>query len=158
MPREGLTEAPSESTSQTFPQKLKELREDKGLSQVALAQHLQRSPSLISLLESGGRHPTRAVIQEVSAALGLSDEQKLQLFKAAGYGEDEITTALQALVTTIDRIAQLDDADRALMLADLKVTLASWQQLAEGRKLLREGETERSLEHFLRMEHHREYS
>ncbi|MGZ3677695.1 MAG: helix-turn-helix domain-containing protein [Ktedonobacterales bacterium] len=158
MPREGLTEAPSESTSQTFPQKLKELREDKGLSQVALAQHLQRSPSLISLLESGGRHPTRAVIQEVSAALGLSDEQKLQLFKAAGYGEDEITTALQALVTTIDRIAQLDDADRALMLADLKVTLASWQQLAEGRKLLREGETERSLEHFQRMEHHREYS
>jgi transcriptional regulator with XRE-family HTH domain len=158
MPREGLTEAPDDSTSQAFPQKLKELREEKGLSQVALAQHLQRSPSLISLLESGGRHPTRAVIQEVSVALRLSDEQKLQLFKAAGYGEDEITTALQALVTTVDRVAQLDDADRALMLADLKVALVSWQQLAEGRKLLREGETGRSLEHFLRMEHHREYS
>lgn len=158
MPREGLTEAPDERTSQAFPQRLKELREEKGLSQITLAQRLQRSPSLISLLESGGRHPTRTVIQELSVALGLSDEQKLRLFKAAGYGEDEMTTALQALVTTVDRVAHLDDADRALMLADLKVTLASWQQLAEGRKLLRDGEIERSLELFKRMEHHREYS
>lgn len=158
MPREGLTEAPAEGAAQVFPQKLKELREEKGLSQIILAQRLQRSPSLISLLESGGRHPTRAVIQELSVALGLSDDQRLQLFKAAGYGVDEISAALQALVTTVDRIAQLDDADRALMLADLKVSLTSWQQLAEGRKLLRDGEIERSLEHFLRMERHHEYS
>lgn len=158
MPREGYTEAPDASASAAFPQKLKELREEKGFSQVALAQRLERSPSLISLLESGGRHPTRAVIQELSVALGLSEDQKLPLFKAAGYGEDEITTALQALVATVDRVAQLDDADRALMQADLKMMLASWQQLAEGRKLLREGETERAREHFLGMERHREYT
>ena len=137
---------------------LRKFREDKGYNQVALAELLQRSTSLLSLLENGQRHPTRKIIDEFSGALGLSDDERHQLLRAGGYSDDALSGAVRMLVTHIDKHVPLDEADRLLVQADLMSSLAGWKSVFEGRKLMRDGKTERARDQFESVVRHDEYA
>jgi tetratricopeptide (TPR) repeat protein len=63
-----------ESGSPSFGQRLRRRRKDAGLSQVALAGD-DLHPSYVSLLESGRRSPTAAIVKVLAARLGILPEQ-----------------------------------------------------------------------------------
>jgi len=70
-----------------FSMRLATLRKDKGLNMDQLAQKVGVSKSFISLLESGGRQPSRDVVQKLAAALFSEDAESLrdELLILAGF-------------------------------------------------------------------------
>ena len=62
------------SASETFGEKLRELRERAGLTQAELAEKLQTTQMIVSRWERGGRVPTWSAIQKLADALGVSTE------------------------------------------------------------------------------------
>src|SRR5689334_5602384 len=135
-----LTEPSDTSRVNVFGQVLKELREAKGVQQATLAQRLDRSPSLLNLLEKGHRNPTRTIVNDLAHVLDLSDEDKLRLLRAGGLPEDEVSVAIQALVSTVSSRTPLDEADQLLLSNDLAHVLSRWKEAFEARKRLREGD------------------
>lgn len=150
--------AQESSTQEEFKVVLKRLREARGYNQITLAERMHRSSSLLSLLESGQRHPTRKFIEELSSALHLSESEKLLLLRSAGYSEDALGGFIQTLVASIDRQASLDEADRTLLFADLMKSMSGWKALFDGRKQLHDGNVARAREQFEEMLQHTEYS
>ncbi|MBQ6727836.1 MAG: helix-turn-helix transcriptional regulator [Clostridia bacterium] len=56
----------------SFGEKLKALRTEKGLGQVQLAKELQVSKSVISLWETGGSEPTLSNLAKIAAYFNVS--------------------------------------------------------------------------------------
>ena len=56
----------------SFGEKLKALRTEKGLGQVQLAKELQVSKSIISLWETGGSEPTLSNLAKIAAYFNVS--------------------------------------------------------------------------------------
>jgi transcriptional regulator with XRE-family HTH domain len=79
----GAVEAPKEPTP--FARMLKELREDRGISQSRLAEAANFDHSYVSRLESGNRAPTREAVSKLADALGLNAGQRDSLLAAAGF-------------------------------------------------------------------------
>jgi transcriptional regulator with XRE-family HTH domain len=79
----GAIEAPKESTP--FARMLKELREDRGISQSRLAEASHFDHSYVSRLESGNRAPTREAVLKLADALELDARQRDNLLAAAGF-------------------------------------------------------------------------
>jgi transcriptional regulator with XRE-family HTH domain len=55
-----------------FGQRLREIRESRGLTQSALARLLGMADTAVSRLEAGGRDPSWATVISISRSLGLS--------------------------------------------------------------------------------------
>jgi transcriptional regulator with XRE-family HTH domain len=69
-----------------FGELLKNLREERGLSQRALARAAQINPAIISRMESGDRGPSGpAQVRAIASALDLDGAQTDQLLVSAGY-------------------------------------------------------------------------
>jgi transcriptional regulator with XRE-family HTH domain len=69
-----------------FGKALQQLREECGLTQSGVAARTSFSQSYISQLESGKRRPpTRRVIQSISEALRLDQQEETILFESAGF-------------------------------------------------------------------------
>jgi WD40 repeat protein/transcriptional regulator with XRE-family HTH domain len=69
-----------------FATALEEFRSARDMSKKDLAARSGRSPGYISLLTSGERDaPSEDVVRSLANALGLDGEQRVRLFKAAGY-------------------------------------------------------------------------
>jgi len=141
-----------------FQRLLKELRESRKWSQTELAQELGRSPSLVSLLESGTRLPTRSLVAELARVLALSSDEEQRLLSAAGFPAEELATAIQQVVAIIDKLADLDETDRAVVHADLLTVATSWRTLFQGARILRMGKLREANEYFRQMARHPEYS
>lgn len=62
-----------------FKEKIKELRIEKGLSQVQLAQELGYTQSMISFWERGIHEPTETVIRKTAKFFGVSTDYLLGL-------------------------------------------------------------------------------
>ncbi len=141
-----------------FGRMLAALREKRQLSQLTLAQRLGRSTSLISLLESGKRSPTRELVSDLVRALDLPHEETLQLLGAAGFSEDELTNALQQVVEIICKQTTVDVVGKSLLKDDLASVAEAWKQLFEGTKELRTGNLPAAEAIFLMMEARPQYS
>ncbi|GBD22265.1 hypothetical protein HRbin28_02744 [bacterium HR28] len=68
-----------------FPHTLREYREKRHLSRYRLARRAGLSPSAITRLEKGQRHPTRTTLAKLTLAMNLTPEETHQLYAAAGY-------------------------------------------------------------------------
>lgn len=55
----------------TFGQKLRAIREKKGLSQKEFGEAVGRSQNLVSQWESGAREPAWSTLQQIAAVLGV---------------------------------------------------------------------------------------
>ena len=74
MRRTQVPEGDVVAKSSSFAQKLRALREDKGLSKYALAKQAGLSKQEVSRLELGQREPSWATVQALTAALGVTCE------------------------------------------------------------------------------------
>lgn len=77
--------APPDDALTTFRTLLKQHREARRWSQERLAIEIGGNHSLVSLLESGQRRPTRASATRLAAGLGLTEAQTETLLLTAGY-------------------------------------------------------------------------
>lgn len=68
-----------------FPALLAKLRQERGLSQAALAQAVGANRSTVSYAESGERRPSRESVIQFARALTLTAGQADELLVAAGY-------------------------------------------------------------------------
>lgn len=141
-----------------FEQLLRERREAQCLTQTDLARRMNRSPSLVSLLESKKRLPTRPLIGEIARALNLTEDERNRLLLAAGFQADELESAIKQIVALLARQTTLDGTEQALVHADLSNVVSSWRDLFDGLTQLRSGRLVDAREHFDKMAHHSEYS
>ena len=81
----------------TFGSLLRTFREKQHQSQVALSRKINHSPSFISLLESGHRHPSQDIITEIAKELRLNETQYKQLLEAAGYAADALKNNIETM-------------------------------------------------------------
>ncbi len=89
--------------AESFAGGLRRARERRGLSQNALARGADVSPSMVNMLESGERRPTRELVLRLGQQLGLTEPETDDLLAAAGL-----------LPTIYDRV---DPTDPDLLLA-----------------------------------------
>src|SRR5690348_3906177 len=158
MSNKGLTQQSNGANLTEFGRVLTALRERRHLSQLLLAQRLGRSTSLISLLESGKRSPTRELLSDLVRSLDLPHEEENQLLGAAGFSEDELDNTLQRAVEIICKQATIDIVGKSLLQEDLASVAEAWKQLFEGTKELRAGNSSAAESIFKKMEVHPEYS
>jgi len=103
--------------------RLKELREERGWNQTALAYHAGISVSQISLIESGKRNPSVATLKNIAEALGVGvedlfhDSPKGQAPRPLAEGPEQRRSypypwMCDTLARTIDRWAVVLDAGR----------------------------------------------
>src|SRR5689334_12697876 len=84
--RKETKEQMTRNTRSSFGEVLKEIRNRRRLSRPKLALRLQMHPSSIEKWECGDVLPDRARVEEISAALQLSEAERLLLLEAhAGY-------------------------------------------------------------------------
>lgn len=106
----------------TFPEKLKELREEKGYSQKALADVLNLSCTAVSHYETGSREPGIDVLIQIAKFLDVSVDYLI------GYSNVNITPSqLQKQYCKgvdngklLERLLQLDSAHRQILLSIIK--------------------------------------
>jgi transcriptional regulator with XRE-family HTH domain len=75
----------SSSHDADFASVLEQLRDSQQISKKALAEKASLSPGYISLLTSGTKTPSLETVENLANALELSDEERAQFFKIAGY-------------------------------------------------------------------------
>jgi transcriptional regulator with XRE-family HTH domain len=137
---------------------LQRLRQAQHLSQTQLAHKLGRSPSLISLIENGRRFPTRSLIDDLVRDLNLSELDRAQLLRSAGFTSDELLSALQHVVAILAKQVNLDETGQAIVRADLTAVVTSWRTLFDGIKYLHAGRFADAHDLFRQMLKHPEYS
>lgn len=71
--------------SNAFGSALKQMRNELGLSQLALAGIIGSTQRHLSFLETGRAHPSRAMIARLATELNLSAAQRATLFDASGF-------------------------------------------------------------------------
>uniref|UniRef100_A0A831X0P1 XRE family transcriptional regulator n=1 Tax=Thermorudis peleae TaxID=1382356 RepID=A0A831X0P1_9BACT len=119
----GLANRAKLSSPTLFGAELRRLREERGLSQSALARRARLDHTFISRLESGQREPSRESVEVLAAALGLAPPERQRLLGLAGLG---LATSgwYRAVVERLDRTLAdpaLDEDARSL-LSDLVTT------------------------------------
>ncbi len=128
--------------AESFGVALRAARERAGLTQTALAHLIERSTSLISLLESGQRRPTRENVGEISRALGLTGDEEIALFQAGGFTSRNVQGAVQRIVDVITNEMELDDADSQIFQADLTALIHGWRTLFTSARQYQQGNFE----------------
>ncbi|HVR07871.1 MAG TPA: helix-turn-helix transcriptional regulator [Thermoanaerobaculia bacterium] len=93
--------------------RVKALREERGMSQRALAQHLEVSSSTIAKYEAGVHTPPLTVLVRLAAILDVSLDQ------LAGHSEIEPVTDPR-LIWCVREIAAMDDHSRELVTVTLE--------------------------------------
>ena len=74
----------------TFAERLRELREERNITQKELGAHLGISPRMVSFYESGAHFPRDAkMLIDIAAFFGVTVELSVGLFPAAGRGNAE---------------------------------------------------------------------
>ncbi|MFA6603324.1 MAG: helix-turn-helix transcriptional regulator [Patescibacteria group bacterium] len=63
------------SNSQTIGQRIRDLRDDKGLSLREFASKLKLSPAFVSDVELGRRYPSLEIIQRMASVLGIRNAE-----------------------------------------------------------------------------------
>lgn len=110
--------------------RVKALREERGLSQRTLAQHLQVSSSTIAKYEAGVHAPPLAVLIRLAAVLGVTLDQ------LAGRG-DLAPVADPRLIRCLREIAGMDERSRELVTVTLEGMAQAYHILrARGRDRL----------------------
>jgi transcriptional regulator with XRE-family HTH domain len=89
-------------------QHLQYWRKARRMSQLELALDAQISPKHLSFLETGRSHPSREMLQRLSAHLDVPKREQNAMFISAGYAPQHPETALSS--------AQFDDARRVIEL------------------------------------------
>jgi ribosome-binding protein aMBF1 (putative translation factor) len=69
----------------TFGARLRDLREQVGISQLALGARVGASHAMVWRMEAGQRHPSREMIVRLARALHLTPSDAAALFDAAGH-------------------------------------------------------------------------
>lgn len=88
-----------------FAQRLKDLRQDKKLSQSDLAKAIGASPSLINLMESGQRNPSLGTLQDLADHLGTTIDYLVG--RADKPAANQIPTGQGVLASAYRRLASL---------------------------------------------------
>ncbi len=124
-----------------FGDALTSLRKARSMSQSDLARAIQRSTTLVSMLETGQRRPARDLIDELARALGLESDGDVRrnLIRLAGYESSEIPDILARLVEAIAEQAPLGESGKALASADLKARVGDWLDYFKIRALFDRG-------------------
>lgn len=110
--------ATGSSNGESFGSLLRALREQKGISQSALARRAGLDPSFVNRLESGQRGAERSVAETLIEALEISPTEGDRLLAAGGHlpalfarlGLQDETLQLVARILTDDRLSP-DDRD-----------------------------------------------
>lgn len=116
--------------------RLKELREQKNITQADFAKHFSISPSAIGMYEQGRRTPDIATITKfadyycvtVDYLIGRTDENKLPSAAAPAPAQDALTPSEE---THIKKYRQLDDGGKEEIDDLIDVKLAKLQRKAE---------------------------
>jgi transcriptional regulator with XRE-family HTH domain len=103
------SEAPDEGRQ--FAKLLKQLREDRSISQSRLAEAAQFDHSYVSRLESGSRAPTREAVNKLADALRLDPRQRDGLLAAAGFMPQRIESlfADEPVLSDVFSLLQSDE-------------------------------------------------
>ena len=104
---------------------LRDLREQRGVTQTEVARRLGVSPSTVSVREAGNENGSLTV-ESLQAHLGALDAH-LRLTVIDGVGDLEVVQATPALPPPLEQLAaswlQLDDGARSLVLAAADMAL-----------------------------------
>lgn len=90
MPRSSLP-------SETFRQRLREVREERGLSQAQLAARAGLQPAAVSHFETGGRKPSFENLVKLAEALSVTTDYLLGRERAAEAAGEEISALFRDL-------------------------------------------------------------
>jgi len=82
--------------------KLREIREKKGLSLRETARKASISPTLLSLVETGKRKPTPALLSKLASVLSVPQDELLSLYDY--YEVDEVNRRLHRLAKEFDAV------------------------------------------------------
>ncbi len=82
--------------------KLREIREKKGLSLRETARKASISPTLLSLVETGKRKPTPALLSKLAPVLSVPQDELLSLYDY--YEVDEVNRRLHRLAKEFDAV------------------------------------------------------
>src|SRR5215470_12727817 len=103
---------------------IKALREERGMSQRSLAQHLQVSSSTIAKYEAGVHAPPLSMLVRLAAVLGVSLDQLA--------GRSEIAPVTDPrLIWCLREIAAMDDRSRELVTVTLEGMAQAYHILRE---------------------------
>lgn len=123
--------------------RLKELRENKKLTQSELAHILQISPSSIGMYEQGRREPDSTTLKKIANyfnvtidyLLGNNNTSKDSLPPLTKKDEREIAKDLENMIESLDGAAAMgdceDDEDRELLKSSLETALRVSKQIAK---------------------------
>ncbi len=98
--------------SDTIKEKVKNLRELRGFTQLELAKEAKISPAAVSLIEKGDRTPSLIVIRKLAKALKASINE---LTGNADKTSEEIDVEAQVFFRNFGDIADLDEPDQAII-------------------------------------------
>jgi transcriptional regulator with XRE-family HTH domain len=90
---------------ETFAWRLRQHREEQGLTQGQLARAVEYDRSYLSYLERGLRNPTREVVLHLATALGLNHSQTDELLISARFAPEHDTAT--STVNLNDRVVEL---------------------------------------------------
>lgn len=117
-------------------QLLRQLREQRGLSQNALARRMNVNPAYVNRLEHGGRGAgNRGLLESAAEALGLSSAERDALLGAAGHWPSPVQQlgpgdpSLQ-LVADILADPDISADDKALFRLHVRLAALAWRPLA----------------------------
>ena len=122
----------AESERSAFPRLLRALRERRGLNQARLARLVALSPSMLNMLESGDRRPTRDQIVRLVAALDLPAADADDLLAAGGHlpaAYDAVPPTDPDVLLLVRTLADaaLSDAERLRLRLIVRLACATWQ-------------------------------
>lgn len=86
-----------------FGTKLKQLREERGLTQKELAKGMELSPSMISMYEAGGSYPSVEILIRLSHYFRVSTDYLLGVSDSNGYDFSGLTDEQAVLVNELIR-------------------------------------------------------
>ena len=86
-----------------FGTNLKQLREERGLTQKELAKGMELSPSMISMYEGGGSHPSVEILIRLSHYFRVSTDYLLGVSDSNGYDFSGLTDEQAVLVNELIR-------------------------------------------------------
>jgi transcriptional regulator with XRE-family HTH domain len=123
--------------SRSFGLLLKGLRESRGLSQSELGRRCGMSHATISRLESGGRMPSRTMVNRLIRAMSLDHAEASHLLAVAGFWPTVAVNGRQSLLATLARMLEdrrLDEAARQQVVRQVSELIA-WldSQLGKGK-------------------------
>jgi transcriptional regulator with XRE-family HTH domain len=109
--------------------RIKALREERGLSQRALSQHLQVSSSTIAKYEAGVHTPPLSVLVRLAAVLDASLDQ------LAGRAGEIVPVTDPRLIWCLREIAAMDEHSRELVTVTLEGMAHAYHILRDRRRL-----------------------